>query len=327
MGIIYGIPEVAKSSGTATITVNDSSDPVKIATLTIATGTVRSYTPPPPAYSISVSALKPFAPVVEGYLTLPDAQTVTIRNTGTKAVTGLALDMSGAPSFEIVDQLSATEIAPRGKATFSVQPKAGLTAEQYTGQITVTGDNDVNVTFIVYFNVTAVPVTIIAQGDAGARAGWVLYSDGLLEINGTGAMKDFESSGSDRPWNDYSTTINKVLITDGITTVGKNAFRNFPALEEVTLGDAIHVIDQDAFNGCSSLEAIILPPSVGHIVYGAFYGCPALREVICEATTAPILYINNFTANTVDELIIIEGSTGYTGYWEEVFTTISVITL
>ncbi len=63
----------------------------------------------------------------------PGAKTVTIRNTGN---CDLVLTQPGVANYEI-GTLSKTALAPNEEATFTIQPKAGLTAGSYEADITI----------------------------------------------------------------------------------------------------------------------------------------------------------------------------------------------
>ena len=90
------------------------------------------------AYSISAdtTALN-FGSVYTGYAQ-PAAQTVTVENTGNQTLTLTQPASTG--SFE-VGSLSKSELTAGEKATFTVQPKAGLAVGTYSENITVTGTN------------------------------------------------------------------------------------------------------------------------------------------------------------------------------------------
>jgi len=55
---------------------------------------------------------------------------------------------------------------------------------------------------------------------------WKLYTDGELVISGTGEMYDYYDYSDIEyiPWYDYSYSVKKIVICDGITYIGDNAF-------------------------------------------------------------------------------------------------------
>ncbi|MCL2127688.1 MAG: bacterial Ig-like domain-containing protein, partial [Treponema sp.] len=110
-----------------------------------------------PSYAISASALKPFGALVTPYAQ-PEAQTVTVTNTGTGAV------MLAQPSAEYyeIGELSALTLAANGDtASFTVRPKTGLAEGEYDESIDVYGMGGegapVNAAVSAAFIVTAAP--------------------------------------------------------------------------------------------------------------------------------------------------------------------------
>lgn len=67
---------------------------------------------------------------------------------------------------------------------------------------------------------TLVPCTALAGGSCGEDLRWAL-SDGVLTISGSGTMADY-GSDDPAPWSDKS--IQSVVICEGVTGIGKNAF-------------------------------------------------------------------------------------------------------
>ena len=68
-----------------------------------------------------------FGTVNEGYKDLPEAQTVTVTNTGNTKIT---LQQPTGKNYT-VGALSQTELEAGKSATFTVQPKKGLSKEEY----------------------------------------------------------------------------------------------------------------------------------------------------------------------------------------------------
>ena len=84
--------------------------------------------------------------------TPPEAQTVTITNEGNVTNTvslpeSDAFDLNGGAGFEG----STAVLAPEGTATFTVRPKAGLSADDYSGTLTLSGSGDSEVSIEVSY--------------------------------------------------------------------------------------------------------------------------------------------------------------------------------
>ena len=98
-----------------------------------------------------------FDSVKEGYAAAPDAKSVTVSNSGNAAANLTAvLDEAGQNAFTAA--LSQASIAGGESAILAVQPKMGLKAGTYTGQVSVL--NDGNVVFTYTFSLTVAPADV-----------------------------------------------------------------------------------------------------------------------------------------------------------------------
>ena len=78
-----------------------------------------------------------------------------------------------------------------------------------------------------------------------------------LTISGTGAMEDYESS-SEKPWDSYLSSIKSIVIENGVTSIGNNAFQGCYRLTSIDIPASVTSIGDDAFQGCSVLGSIIV---------------------------------------------------------------------
>ena len=108
-------------------------------------------TEPEPVYDLSISPDSvEFGTSAEGYKNAPDAQTVTVTNTGN---TNITLQQPES-KYYTVGSFSTTELAAGASATFSVQPKSGLTKGEYLEDITVENSANVELYVNAHFSVT-----------------------------------------------------------------------------------------------------------------------------------------------------------------------------
>ena len=128
--------------------------------------------------------------------------------------------------------------------------------------------------------------TVIASGFCGVDGDnltWALSDNGLLTIDGKGAMEDYKYIYSNRhwsvnsPWNTYRDIIQEVCIREGVTTIGNYAFYEY-GIDQVIMSDTIITIGKYAFQG-SGLTSVIIPNSVTSIDDNAFAYCLALTSV------------------------------------------------
>ena len=117
----------------------------------------------------------------------------------------------------------------------------------------------------------------IAYGDDG-NIHWVLNKNtGVLTITGNGSMP--VCSQFHCPWGWQSSTVKKVIVENGITSIGENSFSGENNLTQIVLPESLTAIREGAFNGCCNIETILIPESVKIIEYGAFCGCALLSSI------------------------------------------------
>ena len=86
-------------------------------------------------------------------------------------------------------------------------------------------------------------------------------------------MYDFGITDSTLPpWGDYMKNIVSVIINEGVTYTGANAFRNASNLKYVSLADSVTKIGNGCFHSCKNLVTLDLN-NVTHIGNKAFNGC------------------------------------------------------
>lgn len=176
-----------------------------------------------------------------------------------------------------------------------------------------------------------------------ARAGGVTVSPGAnitwnlnretktLTLTGSGAMNDADASnGTSFDWYGLGDSIEKIVVGEGITRIGNEAFRwankavsisipstvtsigdgafeNCTSLTGVTLPSGLKSIGKKAFENCEALKGINIPYGVTSIGEAAFYNCKALKSVTIPGTVTSI-GANAFEKCTALESISIPGS-------------------
>lgn len=224
-GTISGTPTTANTY-TFTVTAKNSagSDDKKF-TLTIGVA---------PVYSITAEPLKlDFGTLTEGYT--PASQTVTIINNGNQELT--LTQPASTEHFE-VGNLSKTELAVGEEATFTVQPKAGLTAGTYSENIDVTASN--NITLSIPASLTVQKASVPTKPEvpstgttSGGSTGESTYPD----------VEDAQTSYEQATRNFWNRTINKIKKADE-----GDSLRIYIGIHEEIPGDVIQAIRENGVN-------------------------------------------------------------------------------
>ena len=106
---------------------------------------------------------------------------------------------------------------------------------------------------------------------------WTLTADGTMTISGKGAMKAYNwDSGS--PATQEKDSVKKVVIEDGVTSIGDYAFFDCNSLTDITIPSSITSIGICSFYNCSNLASIAIPSSVTSIGDYAYYNTTSLTK-------------------------------------------------
>ena len=146
------------------------------------------------------------------------------------------------------------------------------------------------------------------HGTCGDALTWSLNNN-TLTISGTGNMTGYSFLKSDQyaPWRDLRDQVETIIIEDGITSIGSDAFYDFSNLIEVYLPSSLTTIMDDVFTHCVKLTHIALPASVNRIDNGAFNGCSSLQHIAIP-DGVKTLYGGAFKNCTKLESVIIPNS-------------------
>lgn len=71
----------------------------------------------------------------------------------------------------------------------------------------------------------------------------------------------------------------KLIVPEGVKSLGVASFGNCDKLESVSLPDSLTEVSAGAFKYCSSLKDIVIPDSVENIGIETFIGCSALENL------------------------------------------------
>jgi hypothetical protein len=122
------------------------------------------------------------------------------------------------------------------------------------------------------------------SGKCGDNLTWTI-EDGTLTISGTGDMWDYEkrntSSSTTAPWGAHPDTINKLVLLEGITSIGNYAFNEvFNFSGSLVLPNSLKSIGDYAFIQSGFSGELIIPDNVVRIGDGAFWKCENFEKLV-----------------------------------------------
>ncbi len=194
---------------------------------------------------------------------------------------------------EYLDQVSLT-----------AYPNIGYHFTQWTG-----GNTDNPRTIVLTCDTTfTAEFAQTFSGQCGYDLYWQ-YANHTLTISGTGAMYDY--SGNDIPWLLFRDTTDAVVLEQGITHIGNNAFNGFVKLGKIELPSTLTSIGTNAFAGCRKLYDIYAYPteppvadnsSFANYNVNLYVPCDKLRDYQMDAVFGSFKYIQCMSATDTEQV-------------------------
>lgn len=110
------------------------------------------------------------------------------------------------------------------------------------------------------------------SGTYGENITWTFDdSTGTLTFSGSGDMAD-TPAGEFTPWEkNFRTEVKHIIINDGITNIGMNAFYDIDQAEDISISQSVTAIKSGALEGCESIKELHLPNKLKSIGADAFF--------------------------------------------------------
>lgn len=124
---------------------------------------------------------------------------------------------------------------------------------------------------------------------------------GTLTLYGNGEMYDLPDSEY-APWYSLKKDIKKIVVGNGITSIGTDAFYNMVQATDIVIPESVTVIKECALQGCESIKEVHLPDTIIAIGTNAFQFMNS-----CEG-----FYINSPSSQTTyhtENGVLFNGST------------------
>ena len=257
------------------------------------------------------------------------------------AYTGVALNGVAVNVYQDEILITSTKTGADGK--YSIETQSGVydfifmldgyavrTIENiFLGAIASTND--------IYLIGNSHELNIIESGTCGDSLLWALDNNGLLTIEGSGAMDRWSGSFSkgstthykkvgnkqvecsEVPWVNARENIVSIFIGEGVTSIGGCAFMGCTNLCSIIFPNTLSFIDGSSFAGCSSLTNISIPFGVEKIGDRAFWYCTSLEKISFPGSVTEI----GFNAFDHCNLLTSVGPSG--GDYDIEFNNIKVI--
>lgn len=114
-----------------------------------------------------------------------------------------------------------------------------------------------------------------------------------------------------------------VIIPDGVTSIGDEAFEHCTSLTNVTISNSVVSIGRYAFSGCTSLKNITIPNSVASIGDFTFRGCTSLTNITIPNS---VTRIESFAFSGCESLTSVTIPDSVTSIGESAFSNCESLT-
>ena len=113
-------------------------------------------------------------------------------------------------------------------------------------------------------------------------------SKGVLTLSGNGNIPNYEKLENSTlpPWKNYG--FDNLIIKEGITGIGSNAFSNCESLTKVELSNSVISLGWGAFSDCINLQTINLPYGLDTLSPYLFSNCYQLKQIVMPDTVTDI---------------------------------------
>ena len=138
------------------------------------------------------------------------------------------------------------------KKIFSILICMALLLSTMTYAVTVSDTSAVKTEAVVQPTVKAAEGSGVCGGDLRWEISWT--NESTLTISGTGPMDDY-SMPSKTPWYASRNAVTKIVIENGVTSIGDYAFSDCSALTELEL-DKIIYIGNYSFENCELVNKL-----------------------------------------------------------------------
>ena len=114
----------------------------------------------------------------------------------------------------------------------------------------------------------------------------LIVEDGVTTLGDNILYYSYSDSNSD--FHSFHPNLREVELPEGLSCIGASAFCDSPELTEVKIPSTVTKIKSSAFSRCTGLTKIDLPPQLEEVGYSSFYGCSGLTEITIPSSVKTI---------------------------------------
>jgi hypothetical protein len=165
-------------------------------------------------------------------------------------------------------------------------------------------------------------LTLFSFSAIHAEIEWTLSDDGTLSISGTGNMPNYGINQT--PWYNDRNKIKKVVILDGVTSIGNCAFDCCTSLTSITFkGSTPPTFGNDVFDYVDKSIPVYVPAHRGETYKNALagYGFSNIKEFTSISLNDNS---NAYTRNTQIDDADVSYTRDFSKYWEPLYIPFSL---
>ena len=114
----------------------------------------------------------------------------------------------------------------------------------------------------------------------------LIVEDGVTTLGDNILYYSYSDSNND--FHSFHPNLREVKLPEGLSCIGASAFCDSPELTEVKIPSTVTKIKDSAFSRCTGLTKIELPPQLEEVGYRSFYGCSGLTEITIPSSVKTI---------------------------------------